>query len=106
MKSFLSAGDVLINPALLAYAIIENDSEGPNVRLGFAGSVAERTREIELTGLEARSVIRWLRTNADFLDAGKPAIPRDRTPSSGRPKDKYPGWDHAPEFAVADRLGA
>ena len=37
MKTFLAAGDILLNPELLAYAVIETDSDGPSVRLGFTG---------------------------------------------------------------------
>jgi hypothetical protein len=68
-KSFIAAGDILINPALLAYATVQADSEGMALCLGFAGQVGP-TQEVRLTGLEARSVLRWLRKNAEFLDAG------------------------------------
>lgn len=69
-KSFLAAGDTLINPALLAYASVETDSDGIQVRLGFAGGPAGAASELKLQGLEARSVLRWLRTRAEFLDSG------------------------------------
>jgi hypothetical protein len=62
MKTFLAAGDVLINPSLLAYAAVDTDSEGPQLRLGFAGQAGSTHYEVRLTGLEARSVLRWLRT--------------------------------------------
>jgi hypothetical protein len=82
MKSFLSAGDVLINPTLLAYAAVETDTEGTNLRLGFAGQAGASHCEIRLTGMEARSVLRWLRTNSEFLDQGAPQIRVDRSPGS------------------------
>jgi hypothetical protein len=86
MKTFLAAGEYLINPALLAYAVTETDSEGLQLRLGFAGSVGAAPVEVLLKGLEARSVLRWLRTHAEFLDAGSPSIRRDCTPSPTGPK--------------------
>jgi hypothetical protein len=73
MKTFLAAGDILLNPELLAYAVIETDSEGQQVRLGFTGLAGAAPSEMLLTGLEARSVLRWLRTNAEFLDSGGPS---------------------------------
>jgi hypothetical protein len=78
MKTFLAAGDVLINPSLLAYAFVETDSDGVQVRLGFSGQAGAPQKEVRLVGLEARSVLRWLRTNSEFLDSGPPAHPRDR----------------------------
>jgi hypothetical protein len=69
-KGFLAAGDVLVNPALIAYANVETDSEGVRLRLGFAGQAGIPQSELELHGLEARSVLRWLRTHAEFLDSG------------------------------------
>jgi hypothetical protein len=69
-RSFLAAGDVLINPALLAYATVETDTDGQQVRLGFAGVAGGMPGELTLRGLEARSVLRWLRTRAEFLDSG------------------------------------
>jgi hypothetical protein len=56
--TILAAGDVFLDPALLAYAIVETDSEGPQLRLGFARSADASPCEIRLTGLEARSVLR------------------------------------------------
>jgi hypothetical protein len=78
MKSFLAAGDVLINPSLLAYAVVETDSDGPQLRLGFSGQAGDARCEVRLTGLEARSVLRWLRVNSEFLDAGSPTRRLDR----------------------------
>jgi len=77
MKPFLAAGDLLINPGLLAYAVVETDTEGPQLRLGFTGPAGSTPGEILLSGLEARSVLRWLRTNAEFLDAGSPSFHRN-----------------------------
>ncbi len=71
-KPFLAAGDLVINPGLLAYAVVETDTEGPHLRLGFTSPASSTPGEILLSGLEARSVLRWLRTNAEFLDAGSP----------------------------------
>jgi hypothetical protein len=102
MKTFLAAGDILLNPDLLAYAVIETDSEGQRVRLGFTGLAGAAPSEMLLTGFEARSVLRWLRTNAEFLDAGGPSFhghePRgpvigwktDDAQRSGRARDKVP----------------
>jgi hypothetical protein len=87
MKGFLAAGDVLINPALLAYAAVETDSDGLRLRLGFAGQANSPQCEIRLEGLEARSVLRWLRTNSEFLDAGTTSgrrVPLKALDSSGR----------------------
>jgi hypothetical protein len=80
MKGFLAAGDVLINPALLAYATVETDSDGLQLRLGFAGQAGAPQCEIRLEGLEARSVLRWLRSNTEFLDAGS-SLRRELRPS-------------------------
>jgi hypothetical protein len=81
MKTFLAAGDVLINPSLLAYAAVDTDTEGPQLRLGFAGQAGSAHCEVKLTGLEARSVLRWLRTNAEFLDQGANPFRRERAVS-------------------------
>jgi len=78
MKPFLAAGDLLINPGLLVYAVVETDTEGPQLRLGFTGPAGSTPGEILLRSLEARSVLRWLRTNAEFLDAGSPSFHRNR----------------------------
>jgi len=60
----------LINPELLAYAVLEPGSAGPRLRLGFSTRVADQEGELELTGDEAREVLRWLRLNATFLSTG------------------------------------
>jgi hypothetical protein len=87
MKGFLAAGDVLINPALLAYAAVETDSDGLQLRLGFAGQAGAPQCEIRLEGLEARSVLRWLRSNTEFLDAGS-SLRRESRPSRLEPNLK------------------
>ena len=69
-KSFLAFGDYLINPDLLAYAIVENDGAEPRLRLGFAASFPDSRGELRLAGEEAREVLRWLRLNATFLTRG------------------------------------
>ncbi len=96
MKPFLAAGEVLINPSLLAFAVVETDSEGPAVRLVFAGSAGDSPLELALSGLEARSVIRWLRSHAEFLDAGTPSFRRGHAAAVHR--------EPAPQVAV--RLGS
>jgi hypothetical protein len=55
---------------LLAFAALESDSEGTGLRLVFAGQGDRAQCELRLSGMEARSVLRWLRSNAQFLDAG------------------------------------
>jgi hypothetical protein len=90
VKSFVAAGDVLINPALIAYATVDMDTEGPRLRLGFAGASGAPNGEVVLGGLEARSMLRWLRTNSEFLDSGMHpgASPRGRRPTSVRRVDE------------------
>ncbi len=66
-KSFLAVGDHLINPDLLAYAVMENDETEPRLRLGFAAHSPGEGRELLLHGEEATELLRWLRRNADFL---------------------------------------
>jgi hypothetical protein len=66
-KSFLAVGDHLINPDLLAYAVMENDETEPLLRLGFAVHSVGEGRELVLHGEEAKELLRWLRRNADFL---------------------------------------
>jgi hypothetical protein len=66
-KQFLAIGDYLINPELLAYAILEGEAEALELRLGFASPAAGLGRELRLTGEEARHLVRWLRLNAAFL---------------------------------------
>jgi hypothetical protein len=69
-KSFLAVGDYLINPDLLAYAILENDGAEPRLRLGFAMNLPHNGGELRLAGEEAREVLRWLRLNSTFLSRG------------------------------------
>ncbi len=69
MIPILAAGDVLINPANLTYAVVEMDSEGLHLRLGFANPSGGPS-ELRLTGVEARSVLGWLRSQAEHLDSG------------------------------------
>jgi hypothetical protein len=69
-KQFLAVGDYLINPELLAYAVLEPGSAEPRLRLGFSTRVADQEGELELTGDVAREVLRWLRLNATFLSNG------------------------------------
>lgn len=78
MKTFIAAGDVLINPSLLAYVNVETDSDGTQLRLGFAGQSGGVPAEVRLEGLEARSVLRWLRSNSEFLDSGRPPFHQPR----------------------------
>jgi hypothetical protein len=55
-KRFLSAGDILINPDLLAYATVEGgaDADGPRLRLVFAAGAGTPARaEVRLAGEEA-----------------------------------------------------
>ena len=73
MKTFLAAGDLLLNRELLAYVVIETDSEGQWLRLGLTGRAGAGPSEMLLTGPEARSVLRWLRASTEFLDAGGPS---------------------------------
>jgi|GEM_PF-3749291 len=85
MSMFLSAGNVLINPAMLSYAIVETDSEGLHLRLRFSEPEGTKSDELRLTGLEARSVLRWLRSHTDFLDSGGSSTRRDRSVNSSTP---------------------
>jgi hypothetical protein len=70
-KQFLAVGDYLINPQLLTFAILERDSAGPRLRLGFAAgnSASDGDGELRLSGDDAREVLRWLRLNSTFLTA-------------------------------------
>ena len=71
MPSFLASGHVLINPAEVRYAVVEVDSEGLHLRVAFGSSVAGNgANELRLSGLEARSLLNWLRSDAHFLDSG------------------------------------
>ncbi|MDR3622222.1 MAG: hypothetical protein P4L85_22925 [Paludisphaera borealis] len=66
-KKFLSVGDTLINPDLLAYAVVDGPGpEGVVLRLGFATQTGGRS-DLRLVGDQAGEVLRWLRLNADFL---------------------------------------
>ncbi|OJW24597.1 MAG: hypothetical protein BGO49_06015 [Planctomycetales bacterium 71-10] len=66
-KKFLSVGDTLINPDLLAYAVVDGDGpEGPELRLGFAAQGGGRS-DLLVRGEAAGEILRWLRLNADFL---------------------------------------
>jgi hypothetical protein len=79
MARYLAAGDVLINPDLLAYAVVETDSDGLQLRLGLLAPGGGSPSEVRLGGLEARSVLKWLRAHTEFLDAG--GSPRRRGPA-------------------------
>lgn len=66
-KKFLSVGDVLINPELLAYALVEDDgSDGPRLRLGFSAQAGSRS-DVIVVGEAASEILRWLRLNSEFL---------------------------------------
>jgi hypothetical protein len=69
MTTLLEAGGALINPSALRYAVVETDSEGLALRLGFAPE-PNAGGELRLTGLEARTVLRWLRRNVEICDPG------------------------------------
>jgi hypothetical protein len=69
-RQFLAVGDYLINPELLTYAILEQGATEPRLRLGFATRGTDNSGELQLTGDEAREVLRWLRLNAVFLSTG------------------------------------
>jgi hypothetical protein len=89
-KKFLSVGDTLINPDLLAYAVV--DGQGPDgraLRLGFAAQGGGRN-EIRLVGDQAGEVLRWLRLNADFLVRCSPFHPNSAE-GRGRPTSHEPG---------------
>jgi hypothetical protein len=66
-KQFLAVGDYVINPELLAYAILDGDHGESQLRLGFAARGTDGGGELLLAGDEAREVLRWLRLNAVFL---------------------------------------
>jgi hypothetical protein len=116
MKTFLAAGDVFLNDEMLAYAVIETDSEGLRLRLGFTGTAAAEPREILVTGSEARAVLRWLRTNAEFLDSGGPSYRGSRRGGPvigwhteelppGRLKENRPGCPGQSHRAPGERPG-
>ena len=79
---FLAAGDYLINPEFLTFAVLEQGAAEPRLRLGFARGGTDTGGELQLTGNVAREVLRWLRLNIIFLtaeggfgSAGTPAPP-------------------------------
>ena len=95
MKKFLAAGDILINTDLLEYAVVQTDTEGPKIRLGFKAAAGKNPSEVLVEGFEARSILRWLRSNATFLDAGSPT-------SRDRPALVRRGEDFGSEFERVD----
>lgn len=68
MQPFLAVGDILINPSLLAYAVVEGDASELRLRLAFATPGATSRNEVRLAGDEARATLRWLRLNSTFLN--------------------------------------
>ncbi len=85
---FLAAGDYLINPEFLTFAVLEQGAAEPRLRLGFARGGTDTGGELQLTGNVAREVLRWLRLNIIFLtaeggfgSAGTPARPVCETES-------------------------
>jgi hypothetical protein len=66
-KPYLAVGDYLINPQLLAYAILERDTPDAQLRVGFASRVSADATELTLNGDDAKELLRWLRLNATFL---------------------------------------
>lgn len=104
-KKFLSVGDTLINPDLLAYAIVDGSvPDGVVLRLGFATQAGGRN-EIRLAGDQAGEVLRWLRLNADFLTRQGTFHPnslnRPSTREPRRPERLLPIHERA--SAVLDR---
>jgi hypothetical protein len=84
-KKFLSVGDTLINPDLLAYAVVDRpEPDGVVLRLGFASHSGERN-DLRLVGDQAGEVLRWLRLNADFLN--KQGSFHPNTPSRPAPRE-------------------
>ncbi len=74
-KKYLSIGNTLINPDLLAYAIVDDSGpDGLELRLGFVAQAGGRN-DLLLVGEEAGEVLRWLRLNADFLSKQGPFYP-------------------------------
>jgi len=89
-KKFLSVGDTLINPDLLAYAVVDVPGpDGAALRLGFATQSGGRN-EIRLVGDQAGEVLRWLRLNADFL-ARHGSFHPNSAEGRGRPAGHAPG---------------
>jgi hypothetical protein len=104
-KKFLSVGDTLINPDLLAYAVV--DGPGPDgvvLRLGFATQTGGRS-DLRLVGDQAGEVLRWLRLNADFLSRQSSFHPngldRPSTREPRRPERLLPTHERA--TAALDR---
>ncbi len=103
--SFLAVGDYLFNPELLAYAIVENDREEPQLRLGFAAASPDSGGELRLAGEEARELLRWLRLNATYLTKGGGfgSIGRSPEPAVDRESQRNPGKAHAVTWQSWDR---
>jgi hypothetical protein len=111
-KKFLSVGDTLINPDLLAYAVVDGPGpDGGAIRLGFATQAGGRN-EIRLVGDQAGEILRWLRLNADFLARDGSFYPNSAEgrarPGSHEPGrlDRFPArerssiaFDQEPELA-------
>ena len=69
MKTFLSVGDVVINPDQLAYAAVDGDPDDPRLRLVFAPFATSAGRgELKLEGEDAKAALRWLRLNSSFAN--------------------------------------
>jgi hypothetical protein len=76
VKTFLSVGDVVINPDQLAYAAVDGDPEEPRLRLVFAPSATGDGRgELKLEGDDAKAALRWLRLNSSFANAASGSGP-------------------------------
>jgi hypothetical protein len=67
MKKFVAVGDYIINPDLLAYAVVEEERQSVLLRLGFAAQAGPGRAELRLGGDDARAALRWLRLNSMFL---------------------------------------
>ena len=55
---FLAAGDYLIDPEFLTFAVLEQGAAEPRLRLGFARGGTDTGGELQLTGNVAREVLR------------------------------------------------
>ena len=83
-KKFLSVGDTLINPDLLAYAVVEGEGpEGVQLRLGFAAQGGGRG-DLVVGGEAGGEILRWLRLNADFLNKQGTFAPNGVSPYAHR----------------------
>ncbi|WP_165249745.1 hypothetical protein [Paludisphaera soli] len=109
-KKFLSVGDILINPDLLTYAVVEDDGDhldGLELRLGFA-SPGGSPHDLRLRGEAAGEVLRWLRLNADFL--GRPGTFGPNAPlrparrDSRRDASAVPAYDRPPAIGRSPEL--